>query len=88
VEKKMFISSGISKYVDIWKVGIVQSSTYEMKMKLYVELGRCFVVFVKIITTSKSTLLEGLWPSSNWRFNYVKVALSTVMDVVDLEDPI
>jgi hypothetical protein len=88
VETKKFISFGISKYVDFWKVGIVQSSTYEMKMKSYVELGRCFVAFVKIITTSKSTLLEGLWPSSNWRSNYVKASLSTVMDVVDPKDPI
>jgi len=37
MEKENFISFGISKYVDFWKVVIVQSSTYEMKMKLYVE---------------------------------------------------
>jgi hypothetical protein len=33
-------------------------------------------------------LLEGFWPSSNWRSNYVRASVSTVMDVVDPEDPI
>jgi hypothetical protein len=37
VEKEKFISFKLSKYVDYWKVGIVQSSTYEMKMKSYVK---------------------------------------------------
>jgi hypothetical protein len=37
MERKKFISFGLSKYMDFWKVGIAQSSTYEMKMKLYVE---------------------------------------------------
>jgi hypothetical protein len=37
MEKEKFINSRLSKYVDFWKVGIVQSSTYEMKMKSYVE---------------------------------------------------
>jgi hypothetical protein len=37
VERENFITFGISKYMDFWKVVIVQSSTYEMKMKLYVE---------------------------------------------------
>jgi hypothetical protein len=30
-----------------------------------------------------TTLLEGLWPSSNWRSNYAKASLSTMMDIVD-----
>jgi len=37
VEREKFISFRLSKYVDFWKVGIAQSSTYEMKMKPYVE---------------------------------------------------
>jgi hypothetical protein len=37
VEKEKFISSRLLKYVNFWKVGIMQSSTYEMKMKSYVK---------------------------------------------------
>ncbi len=37
VERNFLISFGVSKDVDFWKMGIVESSTYEMKMKLYVE---------------------------------------------------
>jgi hypothetical protein len=37
LEREKFISVGLSKYMDFWKVGIAQSSTYEIKMKLYVE---------------------------------------------------
>ncbi len=36
VERGKLISSRLSKYMDFWKVGIAQSSRYEMK-KLYVE---------------------------------------------------
>jgi hypothetical protein len=36
-QKEKFISARLSKYVDFWKVGIAQSSTYEMKMRPYVE---------------------------------------------------
>jgi hypothetical protein len=36
-ERQKFISVGLSKYVDFWKVGIAQNAIYEMKMKLYVE---------------------------------------------------
>jgi hypothetical protein len=32
MEREKFISFGLSKYMDFWKVGIVQSPTYEMKM--------------------------------------------------------
>jgi hypothetical protein len=31
-------------------------------------------------------LLEGFWPSNNWKFNYAKASLSIVMDVVDPKD--
>jgi hypothetical protein len=37
MDKEKFINSGLSKYMDFWKVGIAQNSIYEMKMKLYVE---------------------------------------------------
>jgi hypothetical protein len=37
VKREKFINSKLSKYMDFWKVGIAQSSTYEMKMRPYVE---------------------------------------------------
>jgi hypothetical protein len=37
MKREKFISARLSKYMDFWKVGIAQSLTYEMKMKLYVE---------------------------------------------------
>jgi hypothetical protein len=37
MEREKFISAGLSKYVDFWKVGIAQNLTYEMKMKLHME---------------------------------------------------
>jgi len=51
-------------------------------------LAKCFVAFIKIVIASNITLLEGFWPSSNWRSNYAKASLSTMMDVVDSEDSI
>jgi len=43
VEKQKFISVGLSKYVDFWKVGIAQSASYEMKMKPYMlSIGKIY----------------------------------------------
>jgi hypothetical protein len=51
-------------------------------------LGTYFIAFVKVVAHSKFHSLEGFWPSNNWRFNYARVSLLTIMDVVDLEDSI
>jgi hypothetical protein len=32
------------------------------------------------------TLLEGFWPSSNWRSNYARASLSTIMDVANAKN--
>jgi hypothetical protein len=89
MEKQNFISFGLSKYVDFWKLGIVQSSTYEMKMKMYVEYCENVLLhLLRPLPSQSITLLEGFWPSNNWRSNYVTASLSTMMDIVDLEDPI
>jgi len=84
MEREKFISFGLSKYMDFWKVGIVQSPTYEMKMKLYVEYQENVLLHLsKLLPLQNTTLLEGFWPSNNSKSNYVKASLSTVMDVVD-----
>jgi hypothetical protein len=60
MEKKKFISSRLSKYVDFWKVGIAQSSTYEMKMKLYVEYWEDVLLHLsKPLSLQNIILLEG-----------------------------
>jgi hypothetical protein len=60
-----------------------------MKMKLYVEYWEDILLYLSRPLPPQSTiLLEGFWPSSNWRSNYVRVSLLTMMDIVDLEDPI
>jgi hypothetical protein len=75
--------------MDFWKVGIAQSSTYKMKLKLYVEYWEDVLLHLSRPLQPKSTiLLEGFWPSNNWRSNYVRVSLSIVMDIVDPKDPI
>ncbi len=36
-EREKFISAGLSKYVEFWKQGIEQNTTYAMKMNPYVD---------------------------------------------------
>jgi len=70
-------------------VGIAQNSTYEMKMKLYMEYYENVLLHLsKLLLLQSTTLLEGFWSSSNWRSNNSKASLSTMMDVVDPKDPI
>jgi hypothetical protein len=87
VERENFINFRLSKYVDFWKVDIAQSSTYEMNMRPYVEYWEDVLLHLSRLLMLQSTiLLEGFWPSSNWKCNYAKTSLSTVMDIVDPED--
>jgi hypothetical protein len=66
MEKEKFISFGLYKYVDFWKVGIAQSSTYEMKMKPYVEYWEDVLLHLsRPLPPQSTTLLEGFWLSSN-----------------------
>jgi len=56
---------------------------------LYVEyLEDILLHLSRPLPPQSSTLLEGFWPSSNWRANYVKSSLSTVINVVNPKDPI
>ncbi len=89
MEREKFISARLSKYVDFWKVGIAQNLTYEMKMKLYMEYWKDTLLHLsRRLPLQSVILLEGFWPSSNWKSNYAKASLSIVMDVVDIEDPV
>jgi len=86
-EREKFINARLSKYVDFWKVGIAQNLTYEMNMKLYVEYWEDILLHLsRSLPPQSVTLLEGFWPSNNWKSNYVKVLMSTVMDVTNIED--
>jgi len=81
------MSAKLSKYVDFWKVNIAQSVTYEMKMKSYVEYWEDITLHLsKRLPHQSATLLEGFWPSSNWRSNYSRVLLSTAIVGVDPKD--
>ncbi len=89
VERQKFISVGLSKYMDFWKVGIAQNVTYEMKMKPYVEYWEDILLHLsRPLPCQSAILLEGLWLSNNWKSNYSEALLSTIIDGANLEDPI
>jgi hypothetical protein len=88
-KRQKFTSVGLSKYVDFWKVGIAQNATYEMKMKSYVEYWEDILLHLsKPFPYQSATLLEGFLPLGNWKSNYSKVLLLTIVVGVNLEDPI
>jgi hypothetical protein len=81
VERQKFISASLPKYVDFWKVGIARNVTYEMKMAPYVEYWEDILLHLSRPSPCQSAiLLEGLWPLSNWKFNYSKASLLTAID--------
>jgi len=70
-------------------VGIAQNLTYKMKMKPYMEYWKDILLHLsKPLPPWSATLLKGFWPSSNWRSNYAKASLSTIMDIDNTKDPI
>jgi hypothetical protein len=86
-EREKFISAKLSKYVEFWKQGIIINSTYAMKMNLYVDYCEDVLFHLsKPLLAQRSTLLEGFWPSNNYKLNYVEVELPSTKLIVDLED--
>ncbi len=66
VEKEMFISARLSKYVELWKQGIEQSAPYAMKMSLNVDYWEDILLHLsKPLLAQRSIVLEGFWPSSD-----------------------
>jgi hypothetical protein len=60
MERDKFISFGLSKCKDFWKVGVVQNSTYEMKMKPYLEYWEGILLYLsKLLPPQSMILLEG-----------------------------
>jgi len=58
-----------------------------MKMSLHMDYWEEVLLRLsKPLPIQRSTLLEGFWPSSNWKLNYAKVELLSMMQVVDSED--
>jgi hypothetical protein len=86
-EREKFISARMSKYVEFLKQGIEQSITYAMKMSPYVDYWEDILLHLtKPLLIQGCILLEGFWPSNNWKLNYARVKLLSIMSVVDLED--
>jgi hypothetical protein len=65
-EKERFISSGISKYIEFWKLGMWKDDLYFRVMGLYVKhLEKILELLSILIPWQNFVLLEGFWPSSN-----------------------
>ncbi len=60
--EKRFINVGLFKYVEFWKQGIEQNTTYAMKMNPYVDYWEDVLLQLsKPLPAQRSTLLEGFW---------------------------
>jgi hypothetical protein len=89
MEKIKVMRVGVFRYVEFWKCGIDQNITYVMKMTSYVEYWEDILLHLsKSLSPQSSTLLECLWPSNNWRFNYARASLPTRIEIADAKDPI
>jgi hypothetical protein len=72
IEKEKFINNGISKYLELWKVNIVRDEMYTKAMGPYIESWEGILkCLLKPLPKQSPILLEGLWPSSNWKVNHV-----------------
>jgi hypothetical protein len=60
MEREKFISFRLSQYMDFWKMGVVQSSTYEIEMNPYVDYWEDVLLhFSRPLPPQSTTLLEG-----------------------------
>jgi hypothetical protein len=58
-----------------------------MKTSPYVDYWEDILLHLsKPLLTQRSIILEGFWPSNNWKFNYARVELLSTNQVIDSED--
>ncbi len=79
------INIALSKYIKFWKHNIEQNATYANKLNPYVKYWWDVLLHLPKPPQS-SILLEGFWPSRNWRSNFSRALLLNTMEVVDVED--
>ncbi len=81
-EKESFISSGILKYNEFWKLGMLKDDSYSKVMGPYVKQWENILeLLLRPIPRHNFVLLEGFWPSNNWRVNYEHASIPTIVDV-------
>jgi hypothetical protein len=88
VEKEKFINSGISMYLEFWKLNILKHEMYARVMKPYIQYWEGILkCLLKLIPQQSPILLEGFWPINNWKINHVRFSIPLVPIFDDMEDP-
>jgi hypothetical protein len=74
--------------MEFWKQGIERNMTYAMKMNPYVDYWEDILLHLsKPLLAQGCIILEGFWPSSNWKLNYAKVEFPSTTSIIP-KDPI
>ncbi len=77
MEREKIINIKLSKYMDFGKVGIAQNSTYEMKVKTYVEYWEDFLLHLSKPLPFQSTTIFYAPPSS-WMDSIASLKVKTL----------
>jgi hypothetical protein len=89
VEKERFINSGISKYLEFWKLSILKDEMYARVMKPYIDYWEGILKCLsKPIPQQSHVLLEGFWSTSNWKVNHMRFSIPSVPIFDNMEDPV
>jgi hypothetical protein len=83
IEKEKFINNGVPTYVEFWKMGMCKDETYAKKFGPYLDYWENILELLsKPLPTQSSTLLEGIWPSNNWKFNHVRGVIPLLLMLI------
>lgn len=67
-EKKALIKSGIRGYIEFWERGMAKCEGFRRDFPPYVEYWQTLLAELdKPLPPGPATLLEGFWPSTDWR---------------------
>lgn len=82
--KRVFILKGIEKYIDVWEVGMARNNAYAQAMAGYVDYWKCILQELKKpIPSQPATLIEGFWPTTDWKRCHVTVGIDTTIGEQD-----
>jgi hypothetical protein len=81
-EKERFIDNEILKYVEFWKLRMLKDDLHVKVMDLYMKYWESILELLsRFIPQQSFILLEGFWLSSNWKINYERASIHTIVDV-------
>ena len=86
-ENKKFMKSGLQKYIEYWRNGMAKCEGFAAAFRPYVDYWTCVLAELdKPLPVTPPELVEGFWPSHDWRVIQAEVPCSRCLSLIVDDD--